>query len=169
MTKTKLMTGAMVTILLLGSVSAYAAGQGRGGDGPRGGGVNFERLDLNGDGSVTVAELEGQGAARFAEIDADGDGMATVEELIKSAELRRSQRLVDRATRLIERADTDGDGMISQAEMEAAQEDRGRRGEPGARFFRLFDDNEDGVVTKDEFETARAVLLERRGGTGDDN
>ena len=168
MTKTKLMTGAMVTILLLGSVSAYAAGQGRGGDGPRGG-VNFERLDLNGDGSMTVAELEGQGAARFAEIDADGDGMATVEELIKSAELRRSQRLVDRATRLIERADTDGDGMISQAEMEAAQEDRGRRGEPGARFFRLFDDNEDGVVTKDEFETARAVLLERRGGTGDDN
>ena len=59
--------------------------------------------------------------------------------------------------------------MISQAEMEAAQEDRGLRGEPGARFFRLFDDNEDGVVTKDEFETARAVLLERRGGTGDDN
>jgi hypothetical protein len=169
MTKTKLMTGAIVTVLLLGSVSAYAAGQGRGGDGPRAGAVNFERLDLDGDGSVTAVELEGQGAARFAEIDADGDGMATAEELITSAELRRSQRLTDRTARLIDRADTDGDGMISQAEMEAAQEERSRRGEPGTRFFRLFDDNDDGVVTKDEFETARAVLLERRGGTRDDN
>jgi Ca2+-binding EF-hand superfamily protein len=53
--------------------------------------------------------------------------------------------------------------------MEAAADERGGRGDPGARFFRIFDENDDGTVSQEEFDTARAELGERRGGSRGNN
>ena len=160
MTKTFFLTGTLIAALLVGSAAAYAAGgpgHGRG-DGPRGGAMNFEQLDLDGDGSVTRAELERLPEARFAEADANGDGVLSAEEMLAQAETQAEARRARMVERMIERADTDGDGAVSLAEMQAMAEERDRRGDPGARFFRLFDDNNDGVVTAEEFETARAEM-----------
>jgi Ca2+-binding EF-hand superfamily protein len=45
----------------------------------------FEEMDLNGDGAVTLEEMEGAREARFAEADANGDGVLDRDELLAGA------------------------------------------------------------------------------------
>jgi Ca2+-binding EF-hand superfamily protein len=45
----------------------------------------FEEMDLNGDGAVTLEEMEGAREARFAEADANGDGVLDRDELLAEA------------------------------------------------------------------------------------
>ena len=75
----------------------------------RGAGHN---ADTNGDGTVTLAEMQSQSAERFARMDANGDGVLDAQ---------------DRAARgeaMFARADTNGDGELTIAEMQAAREAR---------------------------------------------
>ena len=82
----------------------------------------FQELDTDGNGSVTLEELQAAGGNRFARADTDGDGALSRDELLAQSEARIEARV----DRMIERADTDGDGLLTQAEMEEARE--GRRG-----------------------------------------
>ncbi|MBT8041956.1 MAG: EF-hand domain-containing protein, partial [Pontiella sp.] len=82
----------------------------------------------------------------------------------------------DRPTRgqFMERFDTDGDGVLSEAERAAAQEAResqgGRRGGPdGERpsrdeAMKRFDTDGDGQLSESEREAMRAEMETRRGG-----
>ncbi|MAH16766.1 MAG: hypothetical protein CMN65_13785, partial [Sphingomonadaceae bacterium] len=75
----------------------------------RGAGHN---ADTNGDGTVTLAEMQSQSAERFARMDANGDGVLDAQ---------------DRAARgeaMFARADINGDGELTIAEMQAAREAR---------------------------------------------
>ena len=158
MKRTYILAGVLTTALLAGSLSAYAAGPGqRGGergDGPRG--PAFETMDLNGDGSVTQAELDQMGADRFAAADTDGSGGLTAEELMAAHDAQKADRADRRLTRMIERQDANKDGVLSQDELQ----DSRRSG----RFLERFDTDKDGAVSAEEFEAARAEMGERRGG-----
>ena len=58
----------------------------------------------------------------FAEIDANGDGSVDAAELLAWMEAQREVRV----QRMIERTDSDGDGVLSEAELRELFERRGR-------------------------------------------
>jgi Ca2+-binding EF-hand superfamily protein len=111
-------------------------------------GPAFEKIDADGDGQITKAELEAMGVARFEKVDADGDGFITQAEV----EIQQSDRAAKRAARMMERLDADEDGRISLAEMQKS---------PRAnKMFDRVDADGDGVITKAEFDD----MKERRQG-----
>lgn len=117
---------------------------------------DFATLDLNGDGVVSLEEMQGAGDARFSAADSDGDGLLSSEELSALA----NERAADRVARMLERLDTNEDGSLSQREIEVVQ--RGR-GEMSERMFNRIDADDDGAISEEEFEEVRE-RMERRGG-----
>ena len=117
----------------------------------------FERLDADGDGLVTGAEVASARDARFGEMDADGDGSVTLSEFTAHAQAQS----VERATRMFERLDADGDGVLSRDALEAR---RGRG--PGPEMIDRLDADSDGAVSLEEFEAGMdrfAKRFQRRG------
>jgi len=137
--KTQILSVAMITGFVL--IAADASAQ-RGAD--------FGTLDTNGDGSLTLEEIEGAAQARFDAVDTDGNGALSVEELAAAA----ASDATTRAERMLARMDDNEDGALTIDEM------RGNRPERAARLFERADDNEDGVISEEEF----AEVTERRGG-----
>ena len=122
--------------------------------GPMGGDMNFETLDVDGSGEITVEDFEAMGAQRFAEFDADGDGSVTAEEFTAHAQARAAGR----AAEMFARLDADGDGLLSRDTLE------GRMGRtPGERMLSRFDADNSGGVSAEELETAKERFAERRG------
>ena len=66
--------------------------------------------------------MQALGEARFANTDTDGDGFLSVTEL----EAAGSERAKKRAARMIERLDADQDGKLSLAEMKQTRRDPAR-------------------------------------------
>jgi Ca2+-binding EF-hand superfamily protein len=64
--------------------------------------------------------------------------------------------------RLLERADSDGDGALSAAELEEMAD--GRRQARMERMFERVDADGDGSLTEAELDAAMARMSERRGG-----
>lgn len=118
----------------------------------------FEQIDLDGDGSVTLEELQGAREARFAQADTNADGTLDRDELLSRAEARAAAGV----DRMLERLDADGDGVLSQEEMAEARTGRGRGPNP-ERIFSRMDADGDGVVTQAEFDAAAERMMERRG------
>lgn len=136
----------------------------------------FERMDANSDGVINEADREARLSERFAKMDADGDGVLSEAEFAAAHEQRRAERQERRETRgerrggrqamrggrggrggpqaMLKRADANGDGQVTQAEMQAAAL---------ARFDRM-DTNGDGTITRDE---RRAAMQAMRGARRD--
>ena len=110
---------------------------------------DFATLDLNGDGALTLEEMQAQGEARFAATDANGDGALSVEELIVTA----NERSAGRVGQMIERLDANGDGALQPDEMPI------RGGGRLERMFDRVDADDNGAISEEEFEIAK----ERRG------
>ena len=131
-------------------------GHGAFGRGPMGEIPSFAELDADGDGQITAADIEARRAARLAEIDANGDGGIDVDEFTAHAAARASARASEMFARLdadgdgvlsadaiamlaggpgpqrmLDRADSDNSGGVSEAEFDAAME---RLAEMGPRF-----------------------------------
>lgn len=81
----------------------------------------FDEIDADKDGKVSAAELEAHRAARFAAADANGDGALDAAELSAMQMARMQDRMADRAARMIERLDGDADGRLSAEEMAAME------------------------------------------------
>ena len=128
-----------------------------------------ENLDTDGDGRITLAEMQATSAARFARMDANGDGVLNAD---------------DRAAvgaEMFAQADTDGNGELTAAEMKAAHEarkanrpERGdradRRGRRGgdrsarmAEHFAKADTDQSGGLSQAEL----AAMHEARGERGE--
>lgn len=128
----------------------------------------FAELDADGNGAVTLEEMQAAGENRFAAADANGDGALSRDELLAQGQ----ERVETRVDQMLERVDADGDGQVTLAEMEAAREDRGDRGGRGhgrrgpnpARIFERLDTDGDGTVTQAEFDEGVANFLARMGG-----
>jgi Ca2+-binding EF-hand superfamily protein len=104
---------------------------------------------------VTLSEMQAQGAARFARADTDGDGFLSLAEL----EAAGQERASDRAAKMLSRMDANDDGKLSIDEMKHPRRDP-------ARFFERMDADSSGGISEAEFQEARAKMQERRGGKG---
>lgn len=129
--------------MLLSAVSAEARGKEHGKGHAR---PSFEQLDLNGDGQITRAELAGQAAIRFDAADANKDGELDRSELLAMGR-EGAERHVER---MLKRGDTDENGTLSQAEMEAMHAKRSK-GDRAARMFERADANGDDAISAEEF------------------
>ena len=105
----------------------------------------MERFDTDGDGQITVEEIEALRTARFNEADTNGDGVIDVTEFQAAAQARAAERMAERAAEMFARIDQDGDGQLTQDDL------GGREG----RMFEYADENGDGVLTEDELLNAR--------------
>lgn len=143
--KTRILTVALLSGLVLAAGAAQADGHRERPD--------FATLDLNGDGALTLEEMQARGAARFAAMDSDGDGALSVAELTASA----TERAAERADRMIARFDENEDGLLQQDEMPTRGERR------AAQMFERVDTDEDGVISAEEFAAAKARMSERHG------
>lgn len=138
---------AMAFLALAGATGSAAVAQdmkGKRGDGMRG--MRLERLDADSSGDVTFEEFSAAANSRITDADANNDGRMTVEEIADEILRRRAER---QAKRLIERFDTDDDGVLTTEEVQSRQQKR----------FALLDRNDDGKIEADE--------MPRRGRRGD--
>lgn len=122
------------------------------------GGWLIEKLDTNGDGSITKAEVEAAKAAKFAAADANGDGGLTMAEMEAFREAERARMMEAMKTRMFNENDANGDGVISIDEFDS-------RGMP---LFDHVDANDDGILTAEEMTAMREKgdWHHRRGGPG---
>ncbi|MCP5036337.1 MAG: hypothetical protein GY945_01920 [Rhodobacteraceae bacterium] len=157
-----------------------AAARGQGGQGGPGGpgafrAMEFVEIDSDGNGVVTLEELQALGDARFAAADSDGSGALDKSEVIQmmtegmekraaAAEAKgqdgqnrqgRGQqgapdeaRLAWMADGMILRLDTDGDGLVTAAEMQIPTEKL-------ERMIDRFDTDDDNAVSEAEFDAAK--------------
>ena len=124
----------------------HGKGPGHGPRGERGAPPSFESLDTNGDGVLTLEEIQAPRVERFNEMDADGDGFVTAEEI-----------MAHMAAQMIARQDENGDGKLSIDEM---------RGPDFSRMFRFMDENGDGQITQEEWDAGMEAGRHFRGGHG---
>ena len=115
-------------------------------NGPRGQMRNaaFSRADADNDGSVTFEEFQALMGGKLASADANGDGVVTPAELVDQLQKRREER----AAEILKRFDTNNDGTVTVAEIEAAAKDR----------FAALDGNGDGALQKGEMRPAAGRL-----------
>lgn len=150
-------------------------------------------LDKDGDGTVSLDEFSQRAGRWFARADANGDDTVTLEELKSTAKTMRGKRgrqgkgKGERGRdkgKLLKAADTDQDGQITKAEMQAQRaamfdkidtdgdgvlteaDHDGRKGPMGKRGVR-WDVDEDGKVTKAEFVAGADRVFERLDANGD--
>ncbi len=143
----------------MGMGGAGIGGAGMGGMGDEGMGpmamFDFAAVDADKDGKITEAELQAHRAAEVAGIDADKDGKISADELKAMHMARMEDRATEMSTRMIERMDSDGDGLLTVAEMAA-------RPAP-VRMFGMIDADGDGAVTEAEIAAAQEKMTEMRG------
>ena len=139
--KVVLASGGIALGLTMGVGASLADGwgrhHGRGHHGGFGPGV-FERLDADGDGRVTQAEIDEGRQGRLAEFDRDGDGSLSLEEFEGLWMAVMRERMVDRFQAL----DADGDGSVTSEEFIR----------PFSHMVSRLDRNGDGELTADELQ-----------------
>ncbi len=143
---TVFIAGIVASGVALTALSAVAQGH-------KGQRFDFSQMDTNGDGEITVEEMDANRAARFATVDTDGDGKLSPEELL-AADATRAE---DRINRMMSRLDADGDGALSAEEMA-----NGRHSERRARMFDRLDADNSGGLSQTELEQAREHAKERK-------
>lgn len=135
----------------MGFSSTASAKQRGGHNGPKM--PSFEKLDTNGDGVITQAEINAIGVAKFAEADTNGDGFLDAAELkaqmLASIEMRREGR-EERGGE--HRGAKDGEG---NADLREAQNSE-RLDLAVKHMIERADKNGDGKLSIDELHKPRA-------------
>lgn len=144
--KSTVLMAAMIAGFSLTALDASAAGRGEQRERP-----DFATLDTDGNGALTVAELEAAHGARFNAMDTDGDGAVSLEELTAAS----SERMAKRAERMLSHMDKNDDGVLQADEMKP-------RGANAERMISHADSNDDGEISQEEFD----AMGEKRGERG---
>lgn len=141
--------GAGVGLLSAGMVFGPAiAGGGWGkmaGHGGKGIYRMMKRMDADGNGELTLEEVESGRTKRFAKLDGNADGVVDAAELKARIMARMERRAERRVSRMMRRLDADGDGQVSQAEFIS----------PAKQRFTWNDLNDDGKLSGDELPRRR--------------
>jgi hypothetical protein len=147
---------ALLAALLAGSALTTAALADRGDRGGPGAVKMppFEEVDTNSDGQLTREEIDAWRTTRATAIDSNGDGNVSLEELTAA----EAAQAAERAQRMMEARDANGDGMLTAAEMMLpAVPDR---------MFDRIDTDGDGAISKAEAEAASERMADRMGRHG---
>lgn len=106
-----------------------------------------QMMDTNADGSVSNEEFKAFRAKNFADADANGDGSLNGQEFEALGKIMKEKHKAakkmakqKKAQKHFNKLDADGDGNISRAEFDAK----------GERSFIRMDNNEDGVLNKED-------------------
>jgi len=111
------------------------------------GNMRLQKADADKSGDITFDECAAAMKGRIDTADANHDGKVTVAELAAQLEKARYERM---AKRMIARFDTNGDGQLTEDEVQGRQK----------KLFALMDRNDDGKIEKDEMPRHHG----RRGG-----
>ncbi|MBX9455413.1 MAG: hypothetical protein KL863_04960 [Rhizobium sp.] len=117
----------------------------------------IKRADLNNDGKISQSEMTRGIAVTFAKVDANGDGMLSAAEVSGAKAVLKSERKrakaegkgrmqfvkfpAKRIGKRFDRIDANGDGMLSKGELERVAE----------RMFKKRDKNNDGYISAADF------------------
>ena len=142
--KTTILMATLLTSVVMTAAAAQDAGPRQGPD--------FATLDADGNGSLTIEEMQARGQARFDETDTDGDGAVSLDELTAAEQARAT----DRAAQMLERLDKNEDGVLQAEELQP------RGGDMMQRMFEGMDRDDDGAISEVEFEVAKVLMEERR-------
>ncbi|WP_437604927.1 hypothetical protein WMF20_27455 [Sorangium sp. So ce834] len=146
----------LATAVLAGSGAAYAASGAADTQAPRQGkdarrehrpkdpASLIKRLDKNGDGKLTVAELPEKAQKRLGKADTNKDGTLSAEELKAHAEQHKKARAAKQQARFA-RSDKNGDGFLTRDEV----------GDKRWERMKAADANRDNKLTADELRAAR--------------
>jgi len=114
--------------------------------------------DANKDGALDFAEMQTRRGdltiEQFNAMDKDHNGLVTREEMRAAGKERMDARAAERFKKL----DANGDGGVTQAEIDAARQ----KGE--AERFKKLDTNGDGKLSQAEMDAGRKAMMERRPG-----
>jgi len=150
MEKSTVKIAVVASLILAGTGVAFA--KGHSGEGRAA--LNFETLDADASGEITIEDLTALRDARFAEMDADGNGNVSEDEFTAVAVAHAAEQAAARFARL----DADGDGTLSRDVLEQ------RRGRGiSERMISRFDTDNSGGVSAEEFEVAKERLANRGG------
>lgn len=141
MKKTLILVSALVALNGVTTVAMARGAAEMGRQGP-----DFSMLDVNGDGVLTESDITDGRDQRFADLDADGDGMISEEEFVAAAVTKAAERAAEgfarldadgdgslsrdaiearqgrggeMMTRMLNRADADADGSVTEEEFAA--------------------------------------------------
>jgi Ca2+-binding EF-hand superfamily protein len=137
-------------VALMGSVGVAYAKKHEG----KGQRMNFEQLDANSDGFITMDEMQAAHAARFAKNDANGDGFLDAEELAAShpkmgkRHKRGEEQSARKKSRMMRYMDENGDGKVALSEMPTDRLER---------MFAKLDTDGDSKISKAEMEARKGM------------
>jgi Ca2+-binding EF-hand superfamily protein len=112
--------------------------------------VALEKMDADKTGDVTFEEFKKAAGDRFVLADTNKDGKVTVEEMAAAIEKARTEQM---AKRIIKRFDIDGDGALTQTEIETNQQET----------YALLDKNNDGKLVQEEMKRGDKGWFGRHG------
>jgi Ca2+-binding EF-hand superfamily protein len=132
----------------------------------RGGMLDFEGIDGDGNGMLERGEIEARGTERLARLDDDGDGSISREEIIAAMptppgmafDLFGADPAAERADRVLEHFGAAQAGRIEIQALVAERVDR---------LFELFDTNDDNAISEEGVESVRTELRTYTGRRGD--
>jgi len=118
------------------------------------------KADTNQDGQITLEEFQAAADAKFRAADTDFNGLLDKSE--KAA--MREKRHDERASRRFKNMDLNGDGTVTETEMQEARDQHRekRREKTQDRRLEKFDTNNDGQIDDAEREAAKALRAENR-------
>lgn len=169
---------ATASLAAVAAIAFPVAAQGMRGDGTKSHPRMVERLDTDGDGKVSEAEIKAHKDAMFTAIDVNQDGVLSKEEMSAHHKVMAEQmkagfadRRAERVNEMFDRFDTNKDGSITRDEVTAVQSAEGARwetmraergsdwaaraAEMEAKRFADLDKDGNGTVSKEEFDAAR--------------
>jgi Ca2+-binding EF-hand superfamily protein len=153
----------LIAIVLCGAASPALAQQSQMPNSAQTGSQNqrigpFERTDANKDGVITREEVRAGRTQAFSRLDANRDGFLVREEMPKRREMRQGPK---GGGDLMARADSNGDGIVTKIELDAATavmqtEFAASMNSRRDEMFKRMDTNRDGTITRVEVEAMRA-------------